>query len=87
MIIAKVRAFNQVGWGYFSSQNSAGVVAQTVPTFMNQPIINLDDVTDIQIRVHWEPIVSEEHTGAQSITSYSLESDQASGDWIDLVGF
>lgn len=40
MIIAKVRAFNLVGWGHFSSQNSAGVVAQTEPTLMSKPMID-----------------------------------------------
>jgi hypothetical protein len=40
LIIARVRAYNQVGWGQYSSQNSAGVHVQTEPTFMNVPIIN-----------------------------------------------
>lgn len=53
---------------------------------MNKPVIDDDQMTDVQIRVYWDPIVSDEHTGAVPITSYSLEWDQASDDWIALVG-
>jgi hypothetical protein len=46
MLLAQVRAANQVGWGSFSPQNSAGAIVQTIPTFMNKPQIDTSLVTD-----------------------------------------
>ena len=53
---------------------------------MNAPIYDLTASTDKSIRVYWNPIVSDLDTGAVPITSYSLEWDQANGNWQSVVG-
>jgi hypothetical protein len=53
---------------------------------MSPPIIDYDLVTDTTVFVRWEPITSDLHTGALPITSYSLEWDQATGNWQSLKG-
>ena len=75
LILCRVRALNLVGWSTHSSQNSAGVLTQTTPTFMNAPEIDYDSLTDTSIPVSWAPIISDLHTGALTILSYSLEWD------------
>jgi hypothetical protein len=84
--MARVRAENQIGWGLYSSQNSAGVIAQSEPTYMSAPIMDESQTTDTSIRVYWQPITADVETGATIVTSYSLEWDQATGDWFSLVG-
>jgi hypothetical protein len=86
LILVRVRASNSVGWGSFSSQNSAGVLTQTEPTFMSKPVLDYEEMRDTSIRINWSPITSDHETGAATIVSYSLEWDQANGSWQSLVG-
>jgi hypothetical protein len=53
---------------------------------MNAPIMDESETTDTSIRVYWKPITIDLETGGVSVTSYSLEWDQATGDWVSLVG-
>jgi Fibronectin type III domain len=53
---------------------------------MTSPIINTYLTNDQSIYISWIPITSSNQTGAQAILSYSLESDQATGNWISIIG-
>ena len=86
LILVKARAKNQVGWGSFSSQNSGGVITQTEPLFMNPPILDYAAMRDTSIKVDWSAITTDAETGGVAITSYSLEWDQATGNWVSIVG-
>lgn len=86
LVVARVRAINELGPGYYSSQNSAGVIVQTEPTFMNAPEVLDETASDESILVKWSPIVTDLHTGASPITSYSLEWDQGTGEWQTVHG-
>jgi|LauGreDrversion4_2_1035121.scaffolds.fasta_scaffold2006316_1 hypothetical protein len=54
---------------------------------MNAPQMDESKTTDVSIRVYWQPITSELETGSVPVTSYSLEWDQATGDWVALIGY
>lgn len=84
--LIKVRAHNDDGWGEYSPPNSSGVLVQTEPTYMVPP----EESTltnDVQIVVTWPEILTDEETGASELTSYSLEWDQGTGNWIALTGY
>jgi len=53
---------------------------------MNAPIVNNNLTTDKSIYLSWTPITSSNDTGAQPILSYSLEWDQATGNWTSIIG-
>jgi hypothetical protein len=53
---------------------------------MTAPIINNNLTTDRSIYISWVPITSSNDTGAQAILSYSLEWDQATGNWTSIIG-
>lgn len=48
---------------------------QSVPTFMNVPVLDYEQMTATSIKVDWSPITSNNYTGASTILSYSLEWD------------
>jgi hypothetical protein len=53
---------------------------------MNDPVVDFDRITATSIFVIWEPILSNLATGAVPITSYSLEWDQGTSNWVSLIG-
>ena len=53
---------------------------------MNVPEFDIVQLTDVQVSVYWDPIVTDQHTGAVPILSYSLEWDQAADNWVSLHG-
>jgi hypothetical protein len=52
---------------------------------MNVALIDEARSTDEILYIFWHPIVATAHTGASPILSYSLEWDQASDNWLEIV--
>lgn len=86
LVQARVRAKNSKGFGGYSTLNTVGATVQTVPTFMNAPSKALTS-TSTQLDIVWSAITANADTGASPITSYSLEWDQGTNTYDDLVGF
>lgn len=66
----RVCAKNGVGMGACSANIS--VLADEIPTFMNVPVVSLDNVFPKWILITWDEITSEEHTGRDTIIFYDL---------------
>jgi hypothetical protein len=87
-VVAKVKAFNERGWGAFSADNTVGALIQTKPAAMGAPTRGSNTGID-RIHLEWTPLTSPSD-GYSSITSYSLEWDAGGGalhSWDKLVGF
>ena len=89
VVIVRVSAYNDNGWGLASETNTEGAYVRTPPTFMNAPIRS-PDTNDHQLHVYWEPLSSDlAITGGSAIISYGLEWDAATDrtTWYQLSGF
>ena len=78
LIVAKVRAYNKIGWGDYSDANSVGQVTELkpgVPTFA--PVLLLQNESELETEM---PEIALENTGGSEITSYNLQYDQ--GDYV-----
>ena len=59
LIIAKLRAKNQIGWGTFSNENNAGVLVQVAPLTAATPTPARGSRTDnTRIEVIWNAMTS-----------------------------
>ena len=84
----KVRASNGRGSSLTSIANTAGVLAQTVPTAMAAPFTDPAQTGESQVHVEWTALSTAGATGGSAVTSYHLRWDGGAGDgsWQDVVG-
>jgi hypothetical protein len=72
LIKAMVKAHNVLGWSAYSSLNTVGVVAQTIPSQMAAP--TRDGLTNtLQVVVDWTQPASD---GQSPVLSYNLQWDR-----------
>jgi len=92
LIKAKVRAYNERGWGLQSIANSVGILAQTVPQAVALPTTDDSITGETQVFVQWAELTTNTEIGGSAITSYHLQTDKAttqlngSPTWSDVKG-
>jgi hypothetical protein len=92
LIIVRISAYNEKGWGATSTENSAGGAATAVPAQVLAPTRG-SETAPTQIQIDWVALTTSTDTGGLTILSYHLEHDAASGEatggasWVDLVGY
>lgn len=85
-VIAKVRAYNEIGWSDFSYLSSSDVLVVAKPyTPSSQPIrdSNLSTLEQVHLLL---PSIEGIVTGGLPITSYSVESSYDQLSWSVLSG-
>jgi hypothetical protein len=87
LVVARVRAINELGAGSYSPDNAAGALIETEPTAMASPTSGSSTDTS-RIELNWALLASP-HDGYSPVTTYALQWDAGLGDtypWVDLVG-
>lgn len=84
--MARVRAYNERGWGSWSVDNTAGALIETEPSQMSRPRRGSATGTD-RLELEWTLLVSPDD-GYSAVTTYALDWDAgtAGGTWTSLVG-
>jgi hypothetical protein len=68
----RLRAQNGVGLGAYSVESV--LLADSAPEFMNAPSVALpSDITPKSIKLYWNPITSNAHTGRDPVIYYELQ--------------
>jgi hypothetical protein len=70
LIVAKVSSHNSRGWSTYSTPNTVGISAMTIPTQMTAPSRD-SQTNEYQIVVTWNALVTPDN-GNSAITSYNL---------------
>lgn len=78
LVVAQVEAQNAEGWADPSPANTAGALAETLPT-AGPTATRGSDTTATQIEVAWTALSTSPDNGGSAITSYQLYWDSASG--------
>ncbi len=86
LVVAQVRAYNELGWGAFSGGNVAGATIQTEPTAMAAPMRGAATATD-RLALTWTLLTSPGDGGSPA-TTYALSWDKGTAGvtWESLVG-
>ena len=86
LVVAKVQAHNQYGWGIQSIPNSVGALIQTPPNQMQAPTRG-SATSETQIEVFWLALTGNS-TGGAPIDSYNIQFDNNTNGttWTDLAG-
>jgi hypothetical protein len=91
LVVVRVAAENEKGWGLVSGENTAGATATTLPAQASAPTRG-DATTPAEVEVQWTALTGASSTGGLAITSYHLEYDRGSGEspggasWQSLLG-
>ena len=76
LIVAKVEAFNSIGYSLASQPNQDGTKVQTLPLATPEPLeVDLGQTNESQITLRMTPLILLTQTGGSPIVSYSLEWD------------
>lgn len=78
----RTRAQNGVGWGPYSTVYT--IVTDSVPLFMNPPVIAQANILFNSITITWSPITLATQTGGAPIIYYGVECNMGSG-WFNLT--
>ncbi len=86
LIVAKVRAYNEKGWGPYNNENTNGLRVITEPHTMNTPQ-RASQTGPTQIEVSWSSL-STPNDGGSEVKSYHLQYDNGTSatTWLDVVG-
>ena len=87
LVVARVRATNELGPGPFSEANLAGALVETEPAAMAGPTRGAGTGTT-GIELNWAPLTSPED-GHSPVTTYALDWDAGAGTgapWASLAG-
>jgi titin len=79
-VVAKVRAYNLIGWGDYSPQTSgfgAGTIT-TEPAAPPTPVSEGADTSDEQLHIEWAALTGDD-AGQEDITSYTVMWDSGDG--------
>lgn len=76
-------AKNGVGYGAYSAILT--VTTDSVPLFMNIPIIKPANINPTWIYVSWAGIIGDTQTGGDSASFYGLQWDQGTDNWTDVI--
>lgn len=79
-----MKAKNKIGYGEYSETNTDGVVIATEPHKMVSPYLGTD-IDLNKLEVLWYALFNEK-TGGSVVTSYNLQYDQGTGQWLDVIG-
>ena len=73
LVVAKLRARNDIGWSPLSSENGAGALVQTEPLSSAVPTPTEGSRTDhTRIEIEWTAMSTATDTGGSIISSYKL---------------
>jgi hypothetical protein len=78
-IVARVSATNAKGTGPFSEMNTAGMLAQVVPSAPLSAPYRGPDTTEARLDVHWAFLTDARADGGSAILNYGLEVDDGAG--------
>lgn len=86
LVVARVAAYNERGWGAKSAANVAGALIQTEPSKMDSPARGASTGVD-QLEITWSLLTSPED-GHSAVTTYALywDAGTAGATWTSLVG-
>lgn len=86
LVVARVSAYNERGWGAASDANAAGALIETEPTQMASPVRGSNTGVD-QLEITWSLLTSPED-GYSSVTTYALywDAGTSGSTWTSLVG-
>lgn len=86
LVVARVRAYNERGWGSWSVDNAAGALIETEPSQMASPTRGSATGTD-RLELEWTLLVSPDD-GYSAVTTYALYWDAGTvgSTWTSLVG-
>jgi hypothetical protein len=86
LVVARVAAYNERGWGATSAANGAGALIETEPNKMNSPGRGASTGVD-QLEITWSLLTSPDD-GYSPVTTYALYWDggTAGATWTSLVG-
>jgi hypothetical protein len=86
LVVARVSAYNERGWGTPSDPNGSGALIETEPSKMESPIRGASTGVD-QLDVSWS-LLSSPDDGYSAVTTYALYWDAGSSgaNWYSLVG-
>ena len=86
LIRVKVRAYNARGTGQYSELNTDGATIETVPTNLMVVTIDVPATSNNETKVTWTALTGSARGGkAVEITSYEVQWDQSTGEWISLT--
>ena len=84
LIVAKLRAYNKIGWGDYSDPNTVGQVTELKPDVPTQaPVLLQQNESELETEM---PEFALENTGGSPITSYNLQFDQGNATYVTIIG-
>jgi hypothetical protein len=92
LIVVRLAAYNEKGYGPVGPENTAGGTAKVVPAAPAAPVRG-GETAPSQVQVTWTALSGDSETGGLPTLSYHLSYDAGSGEayggasWVDLVGY